>query len=135
VVSESKESWLGLEEEKGAKVEMCGEENKKNVLREIWPDLAFFDTRDRHLEDLLYCSLSSTPLMDNRNIRELSLREGALPNLVLPVTSVQPSLTIIATSLSFLLAFGITWLFQGHIVRATSPCLITPSSLGVFSPL
>jgi hypothetical protein len=134
VVSISKESPQALER-KGPKVEMCGEEDKKMVLRLIRPYFAFFDTSGRLMEGLRSCSERFKLLMDYRGIRELSMREVALPNLVLPVTSVQPSLTIIAASLSFLLAFGITWLFQGYVVRATPPCPITPTSLGILAPL
>jgi hypothetical protein len=114
---------------------MCGEGDKKIVLRQIRPYFAFFDTRERLIEDLRYSFERFRLLMDYRCTRELSMREATLPNLVLPVTSVQPSLTIIAASLSFLLAFGITWLFQGHIVRATPPCPITTPSVGILTPL
>ncbi|MEB3335397.1 MAG: hypothetical protein VKP70_10470 [Cyanobacteriota bacterium] len=51
------------------------------------------------------------------------------------MTCVQPSLTIVAVSISFLLAFGTTCLFQGQVLRAGPHCLVTPPSLGLFHSL
>lgn len=73
--------------------------------------------------------------MDYKTIRDLSFREVALPNLVLPVTSVQPSLTIVAASFSFMMAFGLTWVFQDHLVRSVPPCPISPASLGILNTI
>ncbi len=63
-----------------------------------------------------------------------SFREAWLPNLVLPVRVLQPSLVLLCITASFLIAFSLTFCFVGNLPKSEQIPSTLPSSLGLIEP-